>query len=52
MKTYINATGLSVVNFTLDDCGISSCFYLKSGDSVVVNVVFLKVALLIEIFIE
>jgi stage V sporulation protein SpoVS len=41
----VNAAGLSVMNLALDNCRVSSGFDFESGNSVVVNVVFLKVSL-------
>jgi hypothetical protein len=42
---HINAAGLAMVDFTLDHCWIGARLHLKAGNSIVVNVVLLKVAL-------
>lgn len=41
----INATSLTMMNIALDNGWIGARFYLKAGNSVVVNVIFLEIAL-------
>lgn len=41
----INAAGLTVMNFTFDDCWVGTGLDFKTGNSIVVDVVFLEISL-------
>lgn len=49
---YIDASRLSMMNFTFDHCRIGASLDLKASNTIVVYIIFLKVALKIIIAIN
>lgn len=42
---YVNATSLSMMNVTFDNCWVGARFHFESSDSVIVDVILLEITL-------